>query len=199
MKEHEDLDRALSDITFRATELARHTNDLKVRAAEGDPNAAWRFAYRTEDELRQLALRLRDASQLLLDGRVQALYTANVGPLEAGEFTRTILKTYLGCAGAFYEAVYAWLGDTILTEDEPEAANIVELISARLSDVESQTASQQEKEVLILDLISSALAFRANPGPACQRAFVDAVKSLLVARLEKTSTILELLNQLAAD
>lgn len=192
MRDHEDLDRILSDLSFRSKEFLRHTEHYKANPT--DWHEAWRFSYRAEDELRQLAIRFRDAARLVLDLRLRGL--GDLSPQDAGYLTRKLLKDYLGCTGPFYAEIYAGLGDTIYSEDSPEAASIVESLTSKLQEVEKLPPAAQEQEVEILGLLSATLAFRADPNPERKQAFSDALKDVLLARVEKVSVILELLNEI---
>lgn len=191
MKDHEDLDRILSDISFRTNEMLCHTEHYKDNLTNW--HEAWRYSYRAEEELRQIAVRFREASLLVVDLRVRAI--GSVTPEDAGYITRKVLKDYLGHADAFYSEVYAGLGDTILKESSPEAQSLAVLLNARLACVEKLSPEQQRREVEALDLIASALTFRASPSVDRREAFLSSLKDILLSRIEKSSVILELLNE----
>lgn len=190
MRDHENLDRHLSDISFRTQELLRHTEHYKAQAANW--HEAWRYAYRGEEELGLIAIRFRDATKLMIEMRIRALDVPSAA--DAGHLTRKILKEYLGCVGPFYSEVYAGLGDTVLTEDSPEASALVSALSDRLAEVLKLPADEQKQEVDVLSLISSTLAFRSDPSPERQQEYLNVLKELLMSRVEKSSVILELLN-----
>lgn len=192
MRDHEDLDRILSDLSFRSKEFLRHTEHYKTNPT--DWHEAWRFSYRAEDELRQLAIRFRDATRLVLDLRLRGI--GDISPQDAGYLTRKLLKEYLGCTGPLYAEIYAGLGDTVYAEDSPEATSVVDALTAKLLEVEKLPPSVQEQEVAVLGLLSATLAFRAEPSQERKALFSDALKDILLARIEKISVILELLNEI---
>ena len=195
MKDQENLDRLLADISFRSKELLRHSDHYKVNITNW--HEAWRYAYRGEEEIRQLAFKFHEVMKLVLDLRVKDV--GNATPEQAGYLARKLLRDYLGLTDSFYQEIYAALGETILLEDSEEAKVLAASLVTRLNAIESLAPQSQQKELEVLDFVSATLAFRAAPNAERQRSFIDALKTLLASRIEKTSVSLELVNELVSS
>ena len=194
----EDLERTMTQVLFRANEIARHVEILKSTPLFVDWEGAWKYAYHIESDLASLARHVLDANTRLVDLRVDSL-GANSLPVDVvGAVTAKLLRSYLGLNGPKYQPIYAALGGPVYAEDSTEALQLVALLHEYLDDAtgSGNPPAQQEREVLILSAVLSALAYRADPGPDRQREFLLTLKELMTKTIDKTSTILELLNEL---
>ena len=163
-----------------------------------DWESAWRYAYHVESDLRVLAKHVMEVNEKLLELRVASLAKQDLPVDVVGAHVIEVLRDYLGLTTEKYQPIYAALGGEVYAEDSAEAAEIASLLHQHLDEATGSgyEPKRQEREVLIVSTVLYALAYRADPSAVRRGEFLKSLSELLSKMVERTSSILEILNEM---
>lgn len=198
-KDREQINRQLTDLHHRATELARH---VKVLADQTQITGedAWRFAFRTQEDMRSLAASLMNISRRLIELQCARLRQAQVSgaptldPGDVGVMTTVVLRDYFGYDTPLFSAMYAALAAEEVSEEDPAVVALVEMTNQEL---EKAGAMPYADRLFFVDAISlgmAALAARSQWSTERAAEFVTALEAML-RHLSRPDDALELLGE----
>ena len=198
-KDRVNLDRSLMDLHYRAGELARHVKIL-ADVPEITGEDAWKFAFRTQEDMRALAASLLNISRRLVELQCERLRGQNAAgeptltAADIGSMTVCVLRDYFGCQTPMFAAMYAVLASEAVAEDDPAVADVVNRAMEGAKEAETIPFSERVIFVDALSLVMSALAARATSTSVRVTEFVSSLESML-RHLSRPDVALELLNQ----